>query len=83
MFPAQYSREKDTLDIHLATSRDGIRWNYFSDEPVVPLGEPGSGQEGSLYAGCGLVPLGDGEMAIAYTASPHIMLITIRGLVTC
>lgn len=71
MFPAQYSREKDTLDVHLAASRDGIVWNYFADEPVIPLGEPGSGQEGSLYAGCGLVPLGDREMGIMYAGYPH------------
>ena len=70
MFPAQYSREKDTIDIHLATSRNGISWNYFGDEPVIPLGEPGSGQEGSLYAGYGLVPLGDNEMAVMYLGYP-------------
>ena len=70
MFPAQYSREKDSLDVHLATSRDGIVWNYFADEPVIPLGEPGSGQEGSLYAGCGLVPLGHNEIGVMYAAYP-------------
>jgi hypothetical protein len=70
MFPAQYSREKDTIDVHLATSRNGIHWNYFADEPVIPLGEPGSGREGSIYAGCGLVPLGPHEMAIMYAGYP-------------
>ena len=70
MFPAQYDREKDTTEVYLATSRDGIRWEYFGDSPVVPVGEPGSGEEGQIYAGCGLVPLGADKTALPYFGTP-------------
>lgn len=56
-FPAQYNREKDSPEIYLATSKDGISWEYFGKNPVVTLGEKGSGLEGAVYAGCGLVSL--------------------------
>ncbi len=57
MFPAQYDREKDSLEVYLATSRDGVKWEYFGKNPVLPLGGKGGGQEERIYAGCGLVPL--------------------------
>lgn len=63
-FPAQYDREKDTMEIYLATSRDGVRLEYFGNNPVVPLGAKGSGQEGRIYAGCGLVQLGKDNLAL-------------------
>ncbi len=63
-FPAQYDREKDSLEVYLATSRDGVRWEYFGKNPVVALEEKGSGQEGQIYAGCGLVPLGEENLAL-------------------
>ena len=64
MFPAQYDREKDSLEVYLATSRDGERWEYFGNNPVVPLRGEGSGQEGRIYAGCGLVPLNKNSLAL-------------------
>jgi len=64
MFPAQYDREKDSLEVYLATSRDGKRWEYFGRNPVVPLRGRGSGQEGRIYAGCGLVPLNKKSLAL-------------------
>ena len=64
MFPAQYDREKDSLEVYLATSRDGVRWQYFGEKPIVPLGEKGSGREGAIYAGCGLVPLDNKNLAL-------------------
>lgn len=70
MFPAQYDREKDTIEVYLATSWDGVRWEYFGQYPVIPLGEPGSGEEGQVYAGCGLVPLGD-KIALPYFGSRY------------
>jgi hypothetical protein len=63
-FPAQYNREKDSLEVYLATSRDGVRWEYFGDKPLVSLEEKGSGQEGAIYAGCGLVPLKGDNLAL-------------------
>ena len=66
MFPAQYNRETDTLAVHLAASRDGIRWHYFGEEPIIA---PGEGT-GSIYAGCGLVPLGEKSIALPYVVYP-------------
>ena len=70
MFPSQYSREKDSLEVHLATSRDGLRWHYWADDPVVAPGHRGGSQEGSVYAGCGLVPIGEDRMAVMYVVYP-------------
>jgi hypothetical protein len=66
MFPAQYNREIDTVAVHLAVSRDGIRWHYFGEEPIIAL-EEGTG---SIYAGCGLVPLGEKSIALSYCVYP-------------
>ncbi|MFH0796343.1 MAG: hypothetical protein V2A65_04715 [Candidatus Omnitrophota bacterium] len=66
MFPAQYNREIDTLEVYLATSSDGIRWEYFGENPVIPL----SKGEGSIYAGCGVVPLKENEAAVPYCVYP-------------
>ena len=70
MFPAQYDREKDSLEVHLATSDDGIKWTYFGDNPVVTLGDRGSGQEGAIYAGCGIVSLDKEKIAVPCSGFP-------------
>jgi hypothetical protein len=64
MFPAFYERELDTLQVHVLTSRDGLRWERPSRDPVIRDGEPGSDWEGGVYAGCGLVSLRPGEWAL-------------------
>ncbi len=63
MIPAIYHRSSDHVDLRLATSRNGVRWNFTQGEPFVADGEPGSGFEGTVYAGQGTVPLGDGMWA--------------------
>lgn len=63
-FPGQFDREKDSIEVYLATSRDGRRLNYFGKRPIVPLGGKRSGREGKIYAGCGLVPLGKDKFAL-------------------
>lgn len=64
MFPAFYQRARDILEVHLLTSRDGVRWERASREPVVPSGEPGSTWEGGVYAGSGLVALRPNEWSL-------------------
>ncbi len=64
MFPAFYQRAADVLEVQLMTSRDGVRWERASREPVVPAGEPGSSWEGGVYAGCGLAALQPGEWSL-------------------
>jgi hypothetical protein len=58
MIPAIYHHATDTVDLRLAVSRDGLRWDLLRDTPFIPVGEPGSGYEGTIYAGCGIVPVG-------------------------
>lgn len=57
MFPTVYRRGPDVMEVHLLSSRDGVNWHRASREPIIPSGEPGSGWEGGVYAGTGLVSL--------------------------
>ena len=70
-FPAQFSREKDTLQVHLATSRDGVRLEYFGDRPVIPIEADGAGDEKRVYAGVGIVPLGTDTVAVPCSRWHH------------
>jgi hypothetical protein len=58
MIPAIYHRGTDNVDLRLAVSHDGIRWHFPDREPFLRVGEPGSGYEGTIYAGAGIVPVG-------------------------
>lgn len=64
MFPAYYVRALDILEVHLLSSRDGMRWERPLRAPVIGAGEPGSGREGGVYAGCGLVAIRPGEWSL-------------------
>ena len=64
MFPAFYQRALDVTEVHLMTSRDGLRWQRPIRQPVIPSGEPGSNWEGGVYAGCGLVSFQPGEWSL-------------------
>jgi hypothetical protein len=59
MFPSLYQHGPDTLDIHLAVSRDGVRWTRPARTPFIPLGPEGAFDSGSLYMGQGLIRKGD------------------------
>jgi hypothetical protein len=60
MLPAFYHRNADIVDVHLAVSRDGVRWFRPSKEPLIPVGPDGSGYEGMVFASIGIVPLTTG-----------------------
>lgn len=64
MFPAYYQRAADTTELHLMTSRDGIRWQRPSREPIIPRSDLGRSWAGGVYAGCGLVTLPSGDWAL-------------------
>ena len=70
MFPSVYDHKADTLEIHLAVSRDGIHWG-FPDRatPFIVLGKSGQFDSGSLYLGQGLVQARD-ELWHYYSGSP-------------
>lgn len=69
MFPSLYRHATDTLDIHLAVSRDGIHWTWPEPgTPFVALGEPGAFDSGSLYMGQGMLRSGN-ELWLYYSGS--------------
>ena len=47
------------LDIHLAVSRDGIKWSRVSREPYVRLGRAGEPDSGMMYMLVGMLRRGD------------------------
>ncbi len=63
MTPAIYHRSQDRVDLQLAVSHDGERWQFAQREAFLANGEAGSGYEGAMYAGRGTVPLGNGIWA--------------------
>ncbi len=70
MFPSLYRHDTDTLDIHLAVSRDGIHWMWPEHgKPFVPLGGDGAFDSGSLYMGQGCIRSGT-ELWMYYSGSP-------------
>lgn len=73
MFPSMYHRDRDTLDVHLAVSRDGHQWSRPERKPIIPLGAGGSGAGASLYASPGIHTLEPGRWGVLYAASdePH------------
>ena len=64
IFPSAYHHTSDTLDIQLATSRDGIHFDRWL-EPFVRLGLSGSFDSKGLYMAPGMIPAGD-ELYLYY-----------------
>ena len=64
MFPSLFERERDILEMHLFTSRDGLKWERISRDPVIPQGEPGTFAENGVWAGAGLVSISPGEWSL-------------------
>lgn len=71
MFPAFYERRLDVNEIHLMTSRDGLHWERPIRRPIIPVGEPGSGLEFNIYAGCELLNLRPGEWSLPISPRPN------------
>ena len=60
MFPSLFNLSKDTLDIHFALSNDGEKWTWPDRETVlIPLGDDGEFDSGSLYMANGCVEVED------------------------
>ncbi|MFC1526511.1 hypothetical protein ACFL6X_06855 [Candidatus Latescibacterota bacterium] len=74
MLPSAYYHwgENDypaTMDVHLLTSRDGIRWERAGErEPFLRAGADGGPQSGMLFANPWLIPMGD-ELWLYYSAT--------------
>ncbi len=70
MFPSLYRHSTDTLDVHLAVSRDGIHWSWPErGKAFVALGGDGAFDSGSLYMGQGMIR-GGNELWLYYGGSP-------------
>ena len=51
--------DSDLVEIQMATSRDGIRWQRADRRPYVGLGLDGSSDGGSIYMGVGMLRVGN------------------------
>lgn len=70
MFPLRWSLPQDRFDFHLATSPDGIVWNFVPGGPVCEPGQPGDWDAGVVAPGLGLVPLPGNRIGILYAGTP-------------
>lgn len=67
MRPSAFHHPSDRLDIHLATSRDGISWRRAgAGQPWIGLGPEGSFDSHQMYIASGIVRVGD-ELWMYYT----------------
>ena len=71
IFTAAFHHSSDTLDVQLATSRDGVRFNRWL-VPFVRLGRVGEFDSKGIYMGVGMLPMGD-EIWMYYSGyvQPH------------
>ncbi|MBF0564273.1 MAG: hypothetical protein HQK89_03425 [Nitrospirae bacterium] len=62
MLPALYHRDTDTLDVHLATSRDCRDWVFHDCGPIISDYE--NAEKVAMYAGVGIVPVREGKWGL-------------------
>ena len=67
IFYSYFSHTTETLNLRLATSRDGVNYDRYSRAPLVPNGD--KYDKGSMYAAAGIHTLPDGRQCIIYSAS--------------
>jgi hypothetical protein len=65
MFPAIYHRWTSTVDVQLASSRDGLLWSRPGRRPILPRQTEG-GEYGMVYAFPDLVPLNAEEWGLMF-----------------
>ncbi|MYA22693.1 MAG: hypothetical protein F4Z30_07865 [Gemmatimonadetes bacterium] len=66
MFPALYHHMDDTSELRLFSSPDGIVWSEVPGPPSVPSGDAGAWDEGCVFGGTDLIPLGTDRVALPY-----------------
>ena len=72
MFPAIYHRLDDSREVYMASSVDGINWQWVpSAGPVVGRGEMGGWNGGDISTSQGLVPLSGGRIAVPVVGYVH------------
>lgn len=71
MFPAIYHRFDDSREVGLASSVDGINWQWVPGGQVVRRGPPGAWDGGDVSASLGLVHLSGDRIAVPVTGYLH------------
>ena len=72
MFSSIYHRDTDTVDVRLASSVDGIAWNWVSKEPIIELGEPGEWDAGTIYPSPQMVSLHGQRVAVPIQGNSNL-----------
>ena len=68
MFPSMYHQGTGHVDVQLAVSHDGLRWDRPDRKhPIIPNGSVGSADGGMIYCAPQLLCLPDGRMALGYS----------------
>ncbi|MFN0168570.1 MAG: hypothetical protein ACKV22_19255 [Bryobacteraceae bacterium] len=67
-----YHRDISALDVRLATSLDGVTWNWTSRETIIERGAAGAWDGGSLYVSPQMVRLPDGRVAVPLAGYSHL-----------
>ena len=67
LFPSYFYLKPDTLDVHLATSRDGVNYIRWRD-PFIGLGRAGSFDSKCIYMATGMIRRGN-EINMYYRGS--------------
>jgi len=72
MFSSIYHRDTDTVDVRLASSVDGIAWNWVSKEPIIELGTPGEWDAGTIYPSPQMAHLPGQRVAVPIQGNSHL-----------
>ena len=73
MFPMIYHRATERSDVELASSSDGMAWQWVPSGPVIQPGRSGEWDCEFIGSGKDIVPFGPGKIATPYagTTFPH------------
>ena len=71
MFPALYHRVDDCRETYLASSEDGVNWQFVPGGPVVKRGSLGQWNGSDVVANPGIVPFGANRVALPLTGYAH------------
>ena len=72
MLLAIFHQVEDIMDAQLAFSRDGLFWSRPERRAIVPVGDPGSGDDCMTYAATTLIDLPDGYWGSLYRGGSRL-----------
>ncbi|MBN1435953.1 MAG: hypothetical protein JW936_02665 [Sedimentisphaerales bacterium] len=73
MFPAIWDTSTDTTSIGIASSSDGVMWNWLTNKRVLHTGPSGRWDGGCVFGGVNLLELPNGDFVLPITgySVPH------------